>query len=74
MTILQQQGHASSNICPLCGMIPETIQHMHQCTHEGSCVGRTASVDAFQKWLETRNTDPDIMIFLQTHSYTPHEK
>ena len=36
MAILQQQGHAATNLCHGCGLVPEMIQHMYQCTHKGS--------------------------------------
>ena len=64
MTILQQQGHATTNLCPCCGVTPETIQHIYQCTREGSRYRRTASVNALRKWLKACNMDPDIVILL----------
>ena len=64
MTILQQQGNATTNLCPCCGVTPETIQHIYQCTREGSRYRRTASVNALRKWLKACNMDPDIVILL----------
>ena len=59
MAILQWQGYASTNLCPCCGTVPETIQHIYQCNHEVSWGRWTASVYALQKWLETQNMDPN---------------
>ena len=74
MIIIQQQVHASTNICPRCGTVLETIQHIYQWTHEGIIVRRTASVYTFKKWLETRNTDPDIStIFVSALLYIAGE-
>ena len=35
--------------------------YLYHCTHEGSHGRCTASIDDLGKWLETRNTDPDII-------------
>ena len=64
MTILQQLGHATTNLFPCYGLDPETIQHMYQCTHGGRRGRWTALLDTLQKQLEARNTDPDIAIIL----------
>ena len=61
MRILLRQRHASINLCPCCGMVPETIHHLYQRTHEGSSVRWTSSVETFWKWLETCNMDPEIL-------------
>ena len=47
MDILQQQGHASTNLCPWCGTVPETIYHLYRWTHEGSLNRWTVSLDTF---------------------------
>ena len=60
MTILQWRVHASTNLCPLCGILPGKIHRICQCTHKVSRGRCTASVYIFWKWLETRNMDPDI--------------
>ena len=64
MTIKQLRGHATTNLCPRCGVTTNTIEHMFQCTHTGSYGRWTVSVDALRKWLEDRNTDPYIVILL----------
>ena len=61
MTILQQRVHASANLCLLCGVVLEKIQHIYQVTHEGSSIIWTESVDTLNKWLDKLNKDPDIM-------------
>ena len=60
MKILQQQGHASTNLFPKCGTVPETIHYLYRLTNERSSGRWTASVDALGKWIETWNMDPDI--------------
>ena len=62
--ILQQKGQATTNLFPRCEETPKTIQHLYQCTHEGSCSQWKALVDALWKWIEAQNTDPDIVILL----------
>ena len=64
MTILQRQGHVTTNLCPCYGVTTETIQHLYQCTHKGSRGRWTASVEALRKWIEAWNTDPYIAIIL----------
>ena len=63
MTILQKQGHATTNLLPHCGVSLKNIKHMYQCTHEGSRSRWKALVDTLQNLLEARNTDPEIAIF-----------
>ena len=64
MTILQLQVHATTNLLPRCGITPETIKHLYQCSHKGSR-GRWAElVDALQKFLEDQNADSDIATLL----------
>ena len=46
MTILQQQGHATTNLCPCCDVTLDMIQKLHQYTHKGSRGKYTAFVDA----------------------------
>ena len=75
MKILQRRGYATTNLCPLCGVALETIQHLYQCTHEESCGRQTVSVYALQKWLESWNTYPYIAIILSnTLLYITGEK
>ena len=64
MKTLHQQGQKTANLCQRYGVAQETIQHLHQCTHEGSRGIWTAAVYALQKWLEAQNTDPEIVIIL----------
>ena len=49
MILLQQRGHESTNLCPRCGTVPETMYYMYQCNHEVSCGRWTTSVYALQK-------------------------
>ena len=65
MKILQHRGHATTNLFPICGLDPETIENLYQCTHRVIRDIRTASVDALRKWLEARNTDPGFAILLE---------
>ena len=64
ITIINQQVHTSTNLWPNWGLAQETIQHLYQCTHEGSRGRWTASVDALRKWIKEWNTDPDTEIIL----------
>ena len=74
MTILQQQRHASTNLCMFCGLVTEITQHIYQCTHKGICDISTASVDTLHKWLDKQNTDPNInTLFKNTLVYIAEE-
>ena len=64
ITILQLQGHATTNICLCCGLVCERIQHMYLWTHKGSRGRWTSAVDALRKCLKDWNTVPDITIIL----------
>ena len=64
MTILHQQGYATTNLCPRYGLASERIQYMYQCTHKEIRGRWIASVDALRKWLKARNTNLDIAIIL----------
>ena len=64
MMILHHQGHATTNLFPRCGVTPETIQHLYQCTHKGIRDRWKVSLDALRKWFECQNMDPDITILL----------
>ena len=64
MIILKQQGHATTNFCPRCGLASEKIQHMYQCTHKRSRGIWTASLDTLRVWIKARNKDPYIAIIL----------
>ena len=70
MKILQRQVHAITNLCPRCVLAHETIHHLYQWTHNVNRGRWTASVDTLHKWLEARNTDPDIAIhfYITLHS------
>ena len=63
MTIIQLQGHASTNLLSCCDKSPETIHCLYQCTQEGSCGRWTALVDTFQKFLDKQNKDTNISTF-----------
>ena len=62
--ILQQQGSTTTNLCSLCVITLEMIQHIYQFTHKVIRDRWTASVDALHKCLEAWNTDPGIAIIL----------
>ena len=64
MTILHRRLHATTNLCPWCGLSPDTIQHMYQCIHKGSRWRWTVPVDALLKWIKDQNMDPEIAILL----------
>ena len=64
MMILQNWGHATTNLCPFCVLVPETIYNLYQCTQERIHGRWTASVDSLWKWLMARNTDPEITTHL----------
>ena len=49
MTIIHRQGHATINLCPRCGVNPEMIQHLYQCTHKGNRDRWTVLVDTLWK-------------------------
>ena len=48
MNILQQWGHASTNLYPCCGTVLETIHHMSPFTQGRSCSRWTAPVDTLR--------------------------
>ena len=64
MTIIKQLVHTTNNLWLWCGLSPETIQRTYQCSHKIIHGIWTASVDQLCKYIEARNTDPDIKIIL----------
>jgi hypothetical protein len=57
---MKQWGLRSNSSCPLCGREGETLEHMYRCQDKRATDIWDKSVTIFRKFLQKRNTCPDI--------------
>ena len=63
---LSRMDPSVANVCPCCGAMDETTSHIVRCPSQGRTALFHNSVSELVEWLEEVDTDPFLVIIIQT--------
>ena len=57
----------NKNVCPSCGVSPETTSHIVKCQDKGRTELFHATVNEMVKWMHSSDTDPEIVTLVEDY-------